>query len=44
MQELETRIIDIDVEDIRSILLTNGAEKVKMEDFSKKRDMPAYER
>ena len=32
MQELETRIIDIDVENIRSILLSNGAEKVKMED------------
>jgi adenylate cyclase class 2 len=32
MQELETRIIDIDVENIRSILLSNGAQKVKMED------------
>lgn len=32
MQELETRIIDIDVENIRNILLENGAEKVKMED------------
>ena len=32
MQELETRIIDIDVENIRNILLSNGAEKVKMED------------
>ena len=32
MQELETRIIDIDVENIRSILLSNGAKKVKMED------------
>ena len=32
MQELETRIIDIDVDNIRSILLSNGAEKVKMED------------
>lgn len=32
MQELETRIVDIDVENIRSILLENGAEKVKMED------------
>lgn len=32
MQELETRIIDIDVENIRKILLSNGAEKVKMED------------
>lgn len=31
MQELETRIIDIDVELIRNILLTNGAQKVKME-------------
>lgn len=32
MKELETRIVDIDVENIRSILLENGAEKVKMED------------
>ena len=32
MQELETRIIDIDVEAIRNILLANGAEKVKTED------------
>lgn len=32
MQELETRIIDIDVEAIRNILLTNGAKKVKTED------------
>ncbi|NRT91122.1 class IV adenylate cyclase [Clostridium beijerinckii] len=32
MQELETRIVDIDVENIRKILLSNGAEKVKMED------------
>jgi adenylate cyclase class 2 len=32
MQELETRIVDIDVENIRSILLSNGAQKVKMED------------
>lgn len=32
MQELETRIVDIDVENIRNILLENGAEKVKMED------------
>lgn len=31
MKELETRIIDIDVENIRSILLSNCAEKVKME-------------
>ena len=31
MQELETRIIDIDVENIRNILLSNGAHKVKME-------------
>ena len=32
MQELETRIMDIDVDQIRSILLKNGAEKVKSED------------
>jgi adenylate cyclase, class 2 len=32
MQELETRIIDIDVEAIRNILLANGAVKVKTED------------
>lgn len=32
MQELETRIIDIDVDEIRNILLSNGAIKVKMED------------
>lgn len=32
MKELETRIVDIDVENIRTILLSNGAEKVKMED------------
>lgn len=32
MQELETRIVDIDVENIRSILLSNGAQKVKVED------------
>jgi len=32
MQELETKIIDIDVENIRNILLSNNAEKVKMED------------
>lgn len=32
MQELETRIVDIDVENIRKILLSNGAKKVKMED------------
>lgn len=32
MQELETRIIDINVEAIRNILLENGAEKVKTED------------
>lgn len=32
MKELETRIIDIDVDNIRSILLSNGAEKVKVED------------
>lgn len=32
MQELETRIMDIDVEQIRSILLKNGAQKVKSED------------
>ena len=31
MQELETRIIDIDVENIRNILISNCAEKVKME-------------
>ena len=31
MQELETKIIDIDVENIRNILLSNNAEKVKME-------------
>lgn len=32
MQELETKIMDIDVENIRNILLLNNAEKVKMED------------
>jgi adenylate cyclase class 2 len=32
MQELETRIMDIDVDSIRNILLSNDAEKVKMED------------
>lgn len=32
MQELETRIMDIDVDKIRSILYENGAEKVKSED------------
>lgn len=32
MQELETRIVDIDVDNVRTILLANGAEKVKMED------------
>jgi adenylate cyclase class 2 len=32
MQELETKIMDIDVENIRNILLSNNAEKVKMED------------
>ncbi|EKQ56510.1 MULTISPECIES: CYTH domain-containing protein [unclassified Clostridium] len=32
MQELETRIVDIDVENIRKILLLNGAQKVKVED------------
>lgn len=32
MQELETRIMDINVDEIRSILLKNGAEKVKSED------------
>ncbi len=31
MQELETRIVDIDVDAIRNILLSNSAEKVKME-------------
>jgi len=32
MQELETKIMDIDVQNIRNILLLNNAEKVKMED------------
>ena len=32
MQELETRIVDIDVENIRKTLLSNGAQKVKVED------------
>lgn len=32
MQELETRIVDIDVENIRNLLLSNGAQKVKVED------------
>ena len=32
MHELETRIMDIDVDKIRNILLDNGAEKVKSED------------
>lgn len=32
MQELETRIIDINVQNIRNILLSNGANKVKVED------------
>lgn len=31
MKELETRIIDIDVENVKSILLSKGAEKVKSE-------------
>lgn len=32
MKELETRIVDIDVENIREILVAYGAEKVKSED------------
>jgi adenylate cyclase class 2 len=32
MQELETRIVDIDVDNIRTTLLSNGAKKVKSED------------
>lgn len=32
MQELETRIVDINVENIRNLLLSNGAQKVKVED------------
>ncbi|OOM11801.1 class IV adenylate cyclase [Clostridium saccharobutylicum] len=32
MQELETRIVDIDVDHIRQILISSGAQKVKMED------------
>lgn len=32
MQELETRIVDIDVDNIRKILLSHGAENVKKED------------
>ena len=32
MQELETRIVDIDVENIRKLLSENNAEKVKSED------------
>ena len=32
MQELETRILDINVDNIRTILCENGAEKVKSED------------
>ncbi|MEG0296972.1 MAG: CYTH domain-containing protein [Clostridium sp.] len=32
MKELETRILDIDVDNIRNILTTYGAEKVKSED------------
>ena len=32
MQELETRIVDIDVENIIKILSENNAEKVKSED------------
>ncbi|MFW2491035.1 class IV adenylate cyclase [Clostridium chromiireducens] len=32
MQELETRIVDIDVENTRKTLLSNGAQKVKVED------------
>ena len=32
MQELETRIIDIDIDKIRTILCDNGAKKVKSED------------
>lgn len=32
MQELETRIVDIDVDNIRKILSENNAEKVKSED------------
>ncbi|MDO5517710.1 MAG: CYTH domain-containing protein [Clostridium sp.] len=32
MQELETRIMDIDIDKIRAVLSENGAEKVKSED------------
>lgn len=32
MHELETRIIDIDVDNIRKLLLENNAQKVKSED------------
>ncbi len=35
MHELETRIIDIDVDNIRKILLENNAQKVKSEDQMK---------
>ncbi|MFT8340738.1 MAG: CYTH domain-containing protein [Clostridium beijerinckii] len=31
MKELETRIVDIDIEKIRGILISKGAQKVKME-------------
>ena len=39
MQELETRIMDIDVDNIRNILLANEATKFKIEDFYLKRGM-----
>ena len=38
MKELETRVIDIDVDDIRYKMTTLGATKVKAEDHNKKKD------
>lgn len=32
MQEIETRIMDIDIDNIRKILIDNGAENIKKED------------
>ena len=36
MRELETRIVDIDVDDIREKLLSLGGKKVKSEDQDRK--------
>ncbi|NFH82282.1 adenylate cyclase, partial [Clostridium botulinum] len=32
MQEIETRIMDIDIDNIRKLLIDNGAENIKKED------------